>query len=99
MYNNVKMMSIGGLLGLSTVIAANLMVMFSNRMVNYGYPDIAKLPIKLLDEATQRSSSPDYGKALVSVAAGFAEASIDVIYQSTRKSDYIYYLKGGYLWK
>lgn len=87
-----------GFLAFGTALAIYGIATFTNKMIHQGSPELAKLPIKFLDEATQRSSSPDYGKALVSIAAGFAETGIDFIYQETRQSHYRYYQKGGYLW-
>ncbi|MCL2663543.1 MAG: hypothetical protein FWE83_09490 [Oscillospiraceae bacterium] len=95
---NEKMMVTIGFLGFGTVIIAYGMAAFSKKMINNGHPNLAKLPFKLLDEATQRSSSPDYGKALASIAAGFAETGIDYIYQETRQSHNYYYQRGGYAW-
>jgi len=91
MYYNEKMMTIGGILGFGAAVVAYGMAAFSNKMINNGYPNLAKLPVKLLDEATQRSSSPDYGKSLVTIATGFAEAEIDRMYQETRKGHYNMY--------
>jgi len=96
MYYNEKMIATVGFIGFGTAIIAYGMAAFSNKMINNGYPHLAKLPFKLLDEATQRSSSPDYGKALVTVAAGFAEAGVDHIYQETKKGHYYYYPNGSY---
>ena len=93
-----NMMATVGFIGFGTAIIAYGMAAFSNKMINNGNPNLVKLPLKLLDEATQRSSSPDYGKSLVTIATGFAEAEIDRMYQETRKGHYNYYPKGGYIW-
>ena len=98
MRNNEKMMATIGFLGFGTAVIAYGMAAFSKKMINNGYPNLAKIPVKLIDVAIQWSSSPDYGKALVSIAAGFAETGIDYIYQETRQSHNYYYQRGGYAW-
>ena len=74
MNNLEKTILFGGL----AVIGAVATAKFMKNMVDRGYPEIAKLPVKALDEMTQHSKSPEYGKAAVSVMSKVMETEVDI---------------------
>lgn len=61
-----------GAFGVAFGIAA-----FMKKMTDEGYPEIAKFPVKAIDELCQRSQSPEYEKAAVTVMAKATESLID----------------------
>jgi len=64
-------------IGAGLVIGAVGTAWFMKTMVDEGNPEIAKFPIKALDELSQRSKSPENGKAVVTILSKATEALID----------------------
>ena len=75
---------IGGiLLGVGVIITGYTIASFAKEMINKGRPEVAKLPLKALDEMTQQTHSPEYGKVAVSIMTKLAENEID--YQNAER--------------
>ena len=64
-------------IGTGVIIGAFGVAMFMKTMVDKGYPEIAKFPVKALDELCQRSQSSDIEKAAVTVASKATESLVD----------------------
>ena len=60
---------------IGTVAIGSALLM--KKALDRGYPEIAKLPIKVNDELTQRFSNSEYEKKAVTVGSKVAEALID----------------------
>lgn len=56
------------------------------KALDRGYPEIAKLPIKVNDELTQRFSNSKYEKIAVTIGSKVVEAGIDILDEERRNS-------------
>ena len=75
-------------IGAGVILGAAGTAWFMKTMVDKGYPEIAKFPVKALDELCQRSRSPEYEKAAVTVMSKVTEALVDE-YDNQNKQWYL----------
>ena len=69
-------------IGVGGVVVGCSVAAFMKKMVDDDYPEIAKLPVKAIDEISQHIKIPECGKAVISVMSRAVEAEVDSYYKA-----------------